>query len=72
MSLPPLPEPEGVIVVRTQARRAFTAEQMQEYAAAAVAAERARLIAELRAMHDWQKTRHNYYLYAAQLLEGKQ
>ena len=65
--LPPLPEPEGVIVVGTQALRAFTAAQMQAYALA----ERARLIAELLAMHAGQKSRHNYYLYAAQLLEGK-
>ena len=30
--LPPLPEPEGVIVVGTQALRAFTAYQMRAYA----------------------------------------
>lgn len=34
--LPPLPEPEGVIVVRTQALRAFTADQMRAYALAAL------------------------------------
>ena len=38
----------------------------------AVAAERARLIAELRAMHERLKWHHNYFEYAAQLLEGKE
>lgn len=31
-NLPTLPEPAGVIIVGTQALRAFTADQMQEYA----------------------------------------
>lgn len=35
--LPPLPEPEGVIVVGTQALRAFTAYQMRTYALQAIA-----------------------------------
>lgn len=36
--LPPLPEPEGVIVVHTQALRAFTADQMRDFARVAIAA----------------------------------
>lgn len=40
--LPPLYEPLGVIVVGTQARRAFTAEQMVDYARAAVLLDRER------------------------------
>lgn len=35
------------------------------------AAERERLLAELRTMHAQQNGRHNYYLYAAELLDGK-
>ena len=38
--LPPLPEPAGVIVVGTQALRAFTAEQVQAVALEAVRMER--------------------------------
>lgn len=37
---------------------------------AAVAAERERLLAELRTMHTQQHGRHNYYLYAAEMLAG--
>jgi hypothetical protein len=37
---------------------------------AAVADERERLLEELRTMHAQQKGRHNYYLYAAELLAG--
>jgi hypothetical protein len=44
MELPELPEPAGIIVVGSQALRAFTADQMhayaKAYAAAAVEAER--------------------------------
>lgn len=50
--LPPLPEPEGVIVVNTQALRAFTADQMlshrEEYAKP--------LVDELEAVLDWART----------------
>jgi len=35
---------------------------------AAVAAERERLLGELRQMHAAQNGRHNYYLYAAEML----
>ena len=47
-ALDPLPEPAGVIVVNTQALRAFTADQMRAFAAAAVAEERERRAADAR------------------------
>jgi hypothetical protein len=64
----PLPEPDGVIVVGTQAMRAFTAEQMHAYAAAAVAAERERIAAMLDM--DWpadgaEEREHRGYCAAA-------
>lgn len=39
-------------------------------AAAVAAAERERLLAELRTMHAQQNGRHNYYLHAAERLAG--
>ena len=35
------------------------------------AAERERLLTELRTMHAQQNGRHNYYLYAAEMLAGR-
>lgn len=51
--LPPLPEPEGVIIVNTQALRGFTADQMREYALAAVAAERAACARLIERYPEW-------------------
>lgn len=44
----PLPEPQDVIIVGTQAMRAFTADQMRAYRAEGVAAERERLCEALK------------------------
>jgi hypothetical protein len=66
----PLPEPE-----RKAERHHpdfFTADQMREYAAAAVAAYKAKLIRELEARHLQHINSHNWYAcLARELREGE-
>ena len=75
--LVPLPEARWVWAVLRSPRPyedAWSAEQMRDFRAEGVAAERERLLSELRRMHDEQADRpvwHNYYLYAANVLAGK-
>lgn len=63
--LPELPEPAGVIIVGTQALRAFTADQMRAFYAAGVAAERERAAKicdeiEQRYWDAWKRDADNY------------
>jgi len=71
--LGPLPEKSGELwELKTPKGKApfryWTEEDARSYAAQEVAAERERLLGELRQMHAAQNGRHNYYLYAAEML----
>jgi hypothetical protein len=66
-TLPPLPEGRRF---KSQIGVWYTADQVQACIAAAVIAERAQMLADLRTLHDQQQGRHNYFGYAAELLSG--